>query len=196
MKIKTLLTGLAAATLAVSVQAITIDFQSNGSNLSLGTSSVFSFTGGSVTAYASAGGGNLYAKSQGAGEIGLGLTSDPTGNNEVWGNYFIQIKATTAISQIGISSDTVNDIAYIYASGAYGSLGTFLFSTAADGVFAIPTAYQTGYFINVAEGPGGGNVLLASVTANTPSVPDGGSTLMLLGSALAGLSLIRRKLQA
>ena len=196
MQIKSFLTVLTVAVLGMSAQAITINFQSNGTSQSLGSSSVFSFTGGSLTAYASSGisMNNLYAKSAGGDETGLGLTSDPTGDHEISGSFYIQLLASSgaAISSVSIGSATSPDVAQVYVSTALGSLGTFLASTNADGTISIPAQYQTGYYINIASG--GGNVLLDSATVG--SVPDGGSTLVLLGSSLAAIGLIRRKLQA
>ena len=96
MKITTVLIGLVA--MAVSLPATTIYFGGGGS---LGSSHVY----GPVTAkgYLSNGNlGTLYGKGavNGTGsEDGLGLTADPTGDNEIFpGTDFIQLSGVSLLT--------------------------------------------------------------------------------------------------
>ena len=188
MKNKSLLTVLAVLALGVSAQATTITFQENGSNLTLGPSSTFA---GSVTAYASAG-ETLYAKNLGGTETGLGITSDS--QHEINPNNFIQIKGVGGFvfdSLVFLSSVQAGESATIWYSLVQGVLGVQIGTLTADGSFNI-AAYNAGY---VGISAGVGNVLLASVVGHN-NVPDGASTMLLLGSALTGLGLLKRKLVA
>ena len=201
MKIKNILAITTLVGLGMSAQAITVDFLSSGytANTALGNSATFSQGGASVTAYAS-GSESLFLKDQGVGEQGLGINSDPTGNNEIYGSTFIQLLSSTgfggfAINSLTLESVTGGEQAGIYYSAVLGTLGSFLGSVSADGSFNIAGAYQNGY-IGVAVYQGAGtlnNVLLSTVSGN---VPDGGTTVAMLGGALTALGLIRRKLVA
>jgi hypothetical protein len=193
MKNKCLLIALVVGGFSLAVQANTVTwtFLENGANLSLGASSTFTESGISLTAYASPG-ETLYAKQEGGDENGLGITSDS--DHEINANNFVQLNlATTPLSSLSLiflGSVQSGESATIYYSSVLGTLGTLLGTVTADGSFAIPTADTTGY---IGVSAGSGNVLIDSVTGN---VPDGGTTIMLLGGALMGLGLIKRKLSA
>ena len=201
MKIKNILAITALLGIGVSAQAITIDFLSSGytANTALGNSATFSQGGATVTAYAS-GSESLFLKDEGVGEQGLGINSDPTGNNEIYGSTFIQLLSSTGAGGFAISSLTLNSVtdgeqAGVYYSTVLGILGTFLGSVSSNTTFDIASLYQDGY-IGVAVYLGAetpNNVLLSTVTGN---VPDGGTTVAMLGGALTALGLIRRKLSA
>ena len=181
--------------MGISAQATVITFQENGSSVSLGSQSTFTVGGASLTAYASPG-ATLYAKNDGPGETGLGITSDPTGDHEIWGQTFVQILSSTSggfdVTSINLGSVQSPDIAGIYFSAVQGVLGVQIGSILADGSFAIASQYQNGY-IGVAAVPG--NVVLGAVTGFS-SVPDGGTTVAMLGLGLTAVGLIRRKLSA
>jgi hypothetical protein len=186
MKNKTLLTALAIVALGVSAQATTITFMENGSNLNLGPTATF---GGLIAANASPG-ENLFSKSSGPGETGLGIASDI--DHEINGNNFVQVKAINGFildSLIFLGSVQQGETATIWYSLVQGVLGVQIGSLAADGSFSI--AGYTGGYIGVSAGKG--NVILESVSGH---VPDGASTMLLLGSALTGLGLLKRKLVA
>jgi hypothetical protein len=193
MKIKNILVVSALLGLGISAQATTITFQENGSNHTLGSSSTFTEGAASLTAYASPG-QTLYAKNQAGDEKGLGINSDPTGDHEIYGSTFIQLLSSTSggfdVQGISLGSVTFPDVANIYFSTVLGTLGTKIGTYLSDTTFSIASQYQNGY-IGVAAGDG--NVLLGAVTG---TVPDGASTMLLLGSALTGLGLLRRKLAA
>jgi hypothetical protein len=198
MKNKCVLAVLAVAALGVSAQAtpITINFQENGTG-NLGSSSTFTQSGASLTAYASPS-QNLYAKNSGGDEVGLGIASDPTGDHEIYGSTFIQLLSSTVsgfdVLSVSFGSTTDGEIGQIWYSPTLGTLGTFVGSVSSDTSFVIPIGDQNGY-IGIASGTAApGNVLLASATGT--AVPDSSSTLMLLGGVLSGLGLIKRKLMA
>jgi hypothetical protein len=198
MKIKNLLAITALVGLGVSAQATTITFLENGQNLALGPSSTFTEGSASLTAYGNPQGANLYAKNLGSGEQGLGLTSDLSGQHEISGGNFIQLLSGTGAGQFDVQSLLMNsttggEVANFYYSAVLGTLGTLIGSVNSNTSFAILSQYQNGY-IGIAAGSG--NVLLSTATGVENTVPDGGSTVALLGLALTGVGLIRRKLQA
>ena len=202
---KALITTLAIAGFAVAAHATAVPFTflENGSNVALGTSSTFTESGVTLTAYGFNGTGGtatLFAKDDGAGsgEQGLGITSDPTGENEIWGTTFVQIVAGAGLPtvQVSFGSTTDGEAANIYYSTTLGTLGTLIGSVTSDTTFAIASAYQNGYIGIQAGGNNGGtpNVLLGGATLNTPSAPDGGTTVAMLGGVLAALGMARRKM--
>lgn len=199
---KTLLTTLAVVGLAAVVQAtpVSFDFQSNGINTDLGNSSTFTVSGVSITAYSdtflTSGSSHLFSKNQGSGgEIGLGLTSDTSLQNEITIGHFIQLGLPTSpVSTLNLtflSSIQRGETAFIYYSTTLGSLGSKIATLTADGSYDV-SAYATGYIGITA---GSGNVLLESISVDA-KLPDGGSTMLLMGSALTVAGLIRRKLVA
>jgi hypothetical protein len=197
MKKTIILTSLAVIAISVSVQAtpVTFTFLENGGNTALGTSSVFVQNGVSVEAWAlGSNPGDLYAKNHGGDENGLGLTSDPTGDNEITKGQFVQFAALTAgfvFDSLTIGSDTPPDGATLYWSATQGVVGTMIGAFSSDQTVNLSAYDSSGYF---SLGASDGNVLLDSAVGHT--VPDGGSTVMLLGSVLTGLGLIKRKLMA
>lgn len=202
-----ILTALAIVGFAVAAQAtpVTFTFLENGGNVNLGNSSTFTSGGASITAYGFASSGGpataIFAKDEGSDEQGLGIVSDPTGNNEIWGSSFIQLFAAGGLPTINLTFGSTDngEIANIYFSPTLGTLGTLIGSVNSNTTFDIASIYQHGY-IGVAAGgatsSGVPNVLLGSATVNTPSAPDGGTTIALLGAALSAAGMMRRKLVA
>jgi hypothetical protein len=195
---KTLLTALAALALGVSAQATTITFQENGSGINLGPTSTFA---GALTAYASPG-ENLYSKNDGPAEHGLGTASDP--DHEINSQNFVQIKTINGFildSLVFFGSIQPGESATIWYSLVQGVLGIPIGAVtgdpAAENSFNINPIYTSGYIGISASGIGGAgalpNVVLEAVSVH---VPDGASTMLLLGSALTGLGLLKRKLMA
>ena len=197
MKIKSILAVAAVAGLCAGVQAATIDytFMENGQNVTLGSSSVFTVGGVSITAYGV--GDTIYAKNSGPGETGLGFTHDS--DHEISGGGFIQLDVSQLINAtlatIFLSSVQVNEAADLFYSDILGSQGNYIGSVVnADGSYNI-TSFLSHHYINVSGSAG--NVLIAGLTANVPSsVPDGGTTAAMLGGALTALGLVRRKFLA
>jgi hypothetical protein len=187
--------------LAVQSNAVTINFLENGSNVPLGPTSVFTDGGFSITAsgFLTAGGTtNLYAKNLGniggSSEMGLGTTSDPTGDHEITNKNFIQLSLPTtppsAFQLVLLTSVQPGESAKIYFTHMAGSLlGATLLGTVmgADGSITIPGTDQNGY-IDITAGTK--NVLLNEIVIQ--AVPDGGSTVALFGFALVGIAFIQR----
>jgi hypothetical protein len=189
---KSILAAIAVVALGTAVQATPITFQENGSNTSLGTSSVFA---GEVEAWAlGSNPGNLYAKNHGGDETGLGLTSDKTGDNEITPGTYIQILGLSGftLTSLAIGSDTPPDGAVLYYSSTSGLGGLHVIGSYSSDQTVSLSAYAGDY---ITIGASAGNVLLDGVVG-FQSVPDGGSTVLLLGSVLTGLGLIKRKLMA
>jgi hypothetical protein len=182
---------------AANATPITFSFLENGSNLTLGNTSTFHQSGATLTAWASPG-QILYAKNQSAGEQGLGINSDPTGDHEIWGQTFVSILSSTVtgfeVNSISFGSTTGGEIADIWFSTTLGSLGTLIGAVTSNTTFAIGSLYQNGY---ISVSSPNGNVLLGSATGiNIVTTPDGASTVALLGGSMMVLGLIRRKLKA
>jgi len=194
--------GVALATHANAV-TLTYNFLENGSNLSLGAASTFTEGGFSLTAngFLSAGGSTgLYAKSLGVGETGLGTTSDPSGDHEIVTTNFVQLALPTSppstFNMILLASVQQGEQAKVYFTTTPGTLaGATLIGTVtnSDGSITVPAGDQTG-FIDITAGAA--NVLLEGATITIPTVPDGGSTIALLGVALGGIERVRRMLRA
>lgn len=200
MNTKTTLTVFAALALGISAQAVpaTFSFMENGANLDLGGSSTFTAGGYTLTAYASPG-EHLFSKSSGGGEVGLGIVSDPSGTHEIWGTSFVQlwVPAGESILSLNIENNVPSlDNANIYYSTTLGTLGTLL-AGPLGGMYGVPSGYQSGYYIGIQSyhTDGSSDTWVGSVTVGS-TVPDGGSTVGLLGLALAGLGAIRRKFRA
>ena len=93
---------LAAAGIANATTAFTWTF--TGSDTSLGTTSVFTNNGVSITASGYKTNGtteNLYGKDNGGNENGLGLVLDPTGDDEI---YYTSNIATTDFIQLNLTN--------------------------------------------------------------------------------------------
>jgi hypothetical protein len=205
-KLTIIIMALAAIGMALATQAkattITYNFQENGSNLDLGATSTFTESGFSLTAsgfLTSGGATDLYAKNLGGDEIGLGTTHDPSHQNEIVTDDFIQLTLPTTppsnFQLVLLASVQSGEQALVYFTTTAGTLtGATLIGTVTgtDGSVTIPSGDQTG-FIDITAGKA--NVLLAGVQIATPSVPDGGSAVALLGIALAAIEGLRRALR-
>ena len=190
------------AGLATQAKAVNFTFQENGSNIDLGPTSTFTSGGFSLTAsgFLTAGGTtNLFAKDLGGTETGLGTVSDPSGQHEIVTTNFVQLTLPTAppsnFSMVLLTSVQTGESAQVFFTTTPGTLaGATLIGTVsnANGSISIPAGDQTG-FIDVTAGAA--NVLLAGAQITT-SVPDGGSTVALLGVALTAVEGVRRILRA
>jgi hypothetical protein len=205
-KFTTIIMALAGLGVALSTHAnavtLTYNFLENGSNAGLGATSIFTEGGFSLTAngFLTAGGPTgLYAKSLGVGETGLGTTSDPSGEHEIVTTNFVQLTLPTSppstFGMVLLASVQEGEQAKVYFTTTPGTLtGATLIGTVtnSDGSITVPAGDQTG-FIDITAGAA--NVLLEGATITT-SVPDGGSTIALLGVALGGIEGVRRMLRA
>ena len=193
-----MLVGIGIAFAAQAKATVMFTFLENGAG-NKGPSETWTVSGLSLTAYGfnASGATDLWAKNGGSGENGLGLAEDPTGDHEISTFDFVQLAVPTTPPSTFLSALLASvqngEEADIYWSTTLGSLGTMIGSISnSDGSFSVPSAYQqaTGYFGITA---GHANVLLAGAYFEQ-NVPDGGMTIMLLGGALAGIQILRRKL--
>ena len=189
--------------LAGQANAVTFTFQENGSNANLGATSIFSHGGLSLTVSGFLTGGGstaLYAKNLGFAETGLGLARDPSGDNEITNDDFVQLTLPTTppstFNMVVAASVQPGESALVYFTTIAGSLtGATLLGTITTegGSITIPAGDQIG-FLDITAGSH--NVLLQSVTFTPTTVPDTGSTLALLGMALVGTEGLRRMVRA
>jgi VPDSG-CTERM motif len=205
-KLTIIIMALAGIVVALATQAnatsFTYNFQENGSNLDLGATSTFTEGGFSLTAsgfLTSGGATDLYAKSLGSGEVGLGTNIDPSNQHEIITSDFVQLTLPTSPPsnfQMVIGGSVTNgESMKVFFNTTAGTLtgATLLGTITSTGQFVtVPGADQTG-FIDITAGSG--NVLLSSATITSLTVPDGGSAVALLGIALAAVEGLRRALR-
>jgi hypothetical protein len=146
---------------------------------------------------------SLYGKNLGAGEKGLGINSDITGQHEIYGTHFIQIAvgnlATVFHSFLfSMNSSTQSEAWAVYGSNSTGNGATltFLIAGTDSATHSLSTAYKYyDFFYNSALGSQSGqgnNVLLQTFTAtNTPLPP--ALALFTTGLGVVGLLGWRRK---
>ena len=193
MKLTTVAIGLFA--MAVSLPAATILFGGGGN---LGSSHTYGPV--TATAYLSNGNtGTLFGKGTAStgNEDGLGLTADPTGDNEIFpGTDFIQLSGVSLLKgPISISmGSTGGDTWALYGTNTAGSLaGATLLAGGGndDGVeVSVPNALNYLYLDVKAVT---NNVLLQDLVY-TSSVPEP-STLSIVGLGGVLIGLLRRKLK-
>jgi hypothetical protein len=163
-------------------------------------------SGVTITAYGFDDAGDsiaLYGKSEGPGEMGLGLDGNATGNptNEIVtndaGTFYVQLDLTNLLAAgattatVGIQSVQDTESYQLWASGALGELDSALSGpsvcTGAICTVFIPLDPNNPYLALTAPS---GDVLLGSLSATT-AVPEP-STWLLLSGGLAGLAAWRR----
>ena len=202
---KNLLMALAFAGLATSLHANTVTFDSTvwGTSGDLGVSSQTFSSGGvnlNISTTTSAAGGptstaHLYAKNGGGDETGLGVT--PAAEFEINPTIGLTILVPSGgLLSLTLGSVQSGEAATVFWGTSFGAT-TFGFPlVTANGPVNVSSVPAGDYITIYGSGIGGQNVLLDTVVANGPSVPDGGTTLAMLGGALTVLGLVRRKLVA
>src|ERR1700738_2472324 len=129
-KFTTIIMALAAIrALAAQANAVTFNFQENGSNMNLGNTSTFTEGGFSLTAsgFLTSGAATaLYAKNLGGTETGLGLAADPSGQNEITTNDFVQLTLPTTppsnFQMVLLASVQSGEQALVYFTHTAGTL--------------------------------------------------------------------------
>jgi hypothetical protein len=192
---KNLILALACAGLATSLHANSFTFNNFGSgDLGAGAQTFSSTPAGLTLTVTTDPANHLFGKTGGGDETGLGLTG--TADNEITPTTWISLTVPTgySLNLVFLGSVQAGEKAFIYSGTTAGAQTTLLHTSVGDDSFDVSGV--TGFITIIGGGPGGANVLLDSVTASTPNVPDGGTTLALLGGALTVLGLVRRKLVA
>ncbi len=149
---------------------------------------------------------DLFAKGSGIGsESGLGLVNDPSNENEISGNSFIQLNVADLFNynlkqlSIQIGSIQANEGYAVWGSNTAGTPGTFLEKyTNTNGKnktdvnsFSAPNFGTYKYYSISATN---GNVLLDSGISASPDVPEASSIVGMCGMlTVGGLSLRRRR---
>src|SRR5581483_4343191 len=170
-----LLTAVVFVTLPASADSLSYSF--NSPSGALGVSQQYIVNGITLTAYGFDNSGhaiNLYGKNDGGDEVGLGIDRAP--NHEIQTYNFVQLDVT-ALHSLNIQS----------ALMSFGSLGALLLSGNEEGGSTNIMSEVMSYdYIGVRASSA--DVLLSSLSVSySQGVPEPAS-LMLLGTALAGVA--------
>lgn len=139
----------------------------------------------------------LWGKTAGSGEQGLGLVNDPSGDHEITYGSFIQLdvqglfgKVSTMSAKFAFDSTTGTEKYAVYGSNTAGVLGTLLTSGDDQSMHSLPdfTIYRYYDFGSYTKK---GNVLLSEISAYQ-TVPEPAS-MALVGAGLLGLGYFRRR---
>ncbi len=197
-----ILTELSAAT----AQAGTISYDFTSPMGVLGNSQGYNVNGVTITAYGFASGlaANLYGKNSGADETGLGLANDYSGDHEISHGNFVQLDISQFLAKgyntasIFVNSVQAGESWDLFASNTLGQLGTLEISNSlvADHAVDISSLLHFKYVSLTAHYAGiQDDILLGLVTASSgASIPENGSTAMLLVVAVCGLCFLHKKL--
>ena len=196
--------GLAIGTAA---NAAVVLFNFGSSTGDLGLTKAYTVSGLTVTAKAfGTPAADLFGKSAGGDEVGLGMTNDPSGDHEIYfGKGFIQLDLSALVGKVDFStilfafnSTTSGERATVFGSNTAGVLGTAIGSTTSEAATVAGSPLYKYYDFEstvAASGANGGNVLLKSLTATT--VPEPATwAMMLVGFGGLGAVLRRRRATA
>jgi hypothetical protein len=169
----------------------------------LGSSYTYMFSGFTVTASGFTDGGSpvdLFGKTAGAGETGVGLVNDPTGAHEITNGSFIQLDVSSLSGfgalTITMNSTTSGETWKVTETNMSGHLGSTIPSCSVFnciGTSETPfTVSPTMRFLDftVPSNTQQWNVLLSEIEFQTTPEP---MSFVLAGTGLLGLYFIRRR---
>jgi PEP-CTERM motif len=207
MKIKNIITSatlIASGILGISsAQAVPVtwDFSSASACTSCsGSSFTYTSSGDSIiakgfTSHSLNATTNLFRKTSGGDENGVGIASDPTGDHEIWGTNLISIDLGGANSSTSLSftmgSTTGTEHWEVWGSNSATASGTgvngfnVITNGTSEGSHSLPSTYEYYFFgLDTLDTPWGDNVLLASLTGTptnlTNPVPEPSTWAMLI----------------
>jgi hypothetical protein len=132
---------------------------------------------------------NLFRKNSGGDEKGIGIASDPTNDDEIWGTTLIRIDLGAANKYSNLSftmgSTTGTERWEVWGSNTATALGTAITSGTNEGSVSLPGTYEYYFFgLDTLDTHWGDNVLLASMTGTltnlTTPVPEPSTWAMLI----------------
>ena len=147
---------------------------------------------------------DLYGKHNGGDENGLGMTNDPSGDNEIYyGKGFVQLdvqglfgKVIASTLQFGTNSTTQGETWKVYGTNTAGTLSgaTTIISGSTEGLHSLSGLGTYDYYDFVSTSSSGGRNFLITSLQGTASVPEPASwALMLVGFGGLGALLRRRR---
>jgi PEP-CTERM motif len=206
MRIPRFLALLSLATLvlcAASFADVAFDFSTLGSGLNTasftaGTSTItlYGFSTSGITTPDTV----LAYKNDSPTEEGVGLVNDKSGENEIAGSSFIQV-TTAGVTSLSFGSVQSGETWTLYQSNTKGSgdLGSLFASGSAltESLAGVTDTYISVFATGVNTDGSQANILIAGATAPSPTVPEPGTTAMIMTLGLVGLFEVgRRKLMA
>jgi hypothetical protein len=156
----------------------------------------------------------LYGKNGGGAEQGLGIYTDPTGDNEIYQGAFVQLNLTNlfldispAYGSITLGSVQANEYFTFWMNSTQGQPGSFLYRGTGSGNPATVTlgannpGVDLGSDMFFSVGAQQGNVLLSTISATVPDPPINvnapePASFVLAGLALAGAGVFGRRRKA
>ncbi len=198
---------LAASALgAASAANATTNINFNDPAGNIGPSHTYSNGGLSVTAYGVdtfLNPRNLYGKSDGGDENGVGIANDPTGDHEIWGDILGNgtaiildvsdlLASNVSEAQFFMGSTTNGEEWIVWESNSFGGFVQALSGTDELTWHNLPD-WGSYSFYGFTAGGNGQNVLLGGLSLTT-SVPEPATwAMMLLGFGAMGFALRRSK---
>ncbi len=144
---------------------------------------------------------DLYGKTSGGDESGLGIASDPSGDNEIWGTTFVQLDLTQPYAaslhtyQFQMGSTTGGEEWQVYGDTVSATDSSFnpthILTGLNDEFIHNLTGYDYYFFIYTGptDGSAGGDNVLLYKTFSAVSAPESSTwAMMLLGFAGLGFA--------
>lgn len=204
---KLLLATAFLASTAIPALAATINWDFGQHPGLLGITQTFSAGGETLTARGFTGGDvgtRLFSKTGGGDENGLGLSNDPTGDNEITGRNFVQLNLDGPLADhvsnfnFSMGSSTDGEKWAVFGSEDATPFTFVLLASGSDEgvIHSLAAGFDNyNFFYNgPASGVGGANVLLSSFGGTTSSVPEPSTwALMGLGFGMMALFGVKRR---